>query len=143
MECYVWSAMGGRPEDVEVEIAAKDARSCQDIVAAFDAFHVINAVGTLPAVTDRIQRAVELATVANFNAKVRDFLPPVRQAGLRFGSRVDPLAGESRGDQGAGAGAQMGVGAGAGAGAADGGTPDARAGAAIGKSPGLPSLYAA
>jgi hypothetical protein len=87
MECYVWSAMGGRPDDVEVEIAAANARACRDIVAGFDAFHVMHAVGTSPVVTERIEHAVKLATVPNFNIKVRDFLPLVHEAEQRFNRR--------------------------------------------------------
>ena len=84
LELYLWTAIGGRIEDVDVEVAASNAGACQLVVAAFDAFHVMHAGGASPAVAGRIEHAIALASVTYFNTKVRDFMPLVKLAGVRF-----------------------------------------------------------
>ncbi|KAG8463308.1 hypothetical protein KFE25_004819 [Diacronema lutheri] len=66
--------------------AAVAAAAAAAAIAAKDADD-ISADAYVSAVSDRIVLAVELATVTNFNAKVRDLLPAVHRAGVLFSAR--------------------------------------------------------
>jgi hypothetical protein len=94
--CHVWRVLGGRTEDVEIELAAQLPPA--QTVAAFDTFHVMHACADLAAARDaadaagsprpsrqslvaqRLDRCVELATAHQVNRAVRDVLPRVCKA---------------------------------------------------------------
>jgi hypothetical protein len=75
--------------DVQVALVGPPAAGAQ-VVAAFDAFHVMYASAAAaagepaaraadPAFAERLLRVVELARVSVFNEQVRSFLPVVRE----------------------------------------------------------------
>jgi hypothetical protein len=108
MASYVWTVLGGRTEDVHVELAK--AVPPAHTLAAFDAFHVMHAdlnlkaalrggggaPATAPAacpsgerelgeVAERLRACVRLATVRKFNWAVREVLPAVHDAAAAAG----------------------------------------------------------
>jgi hypothetical protein len=83
--CHVWSVLGGLPSHIDVVLS--DSEPLEQIVAAFDTFHVMHASFDLPipwatedAVVDRLRDCVRLATVRAFNIVLRELLPSVYAA---------------------------------------------------------------
>jgi hypothetical protein len=89
-QIYLWSLMGGRESEVEVEMVAASAKAREEAIAALDTFHVMHAhCDEHPAAEELLRHSVELATVNSFNVTVRDILPLVRRATARHAAEAE------------------------------------------------------
>lgn len=79
-ELYLWRAMGGRLEDVDIALVRTDADGRQATSAAFDTFHISFAATADREVAHVLARVVDIATVGRFNRSIRDVMPQVLAA---------------------------------------------------------------
>lgn len=105
MECYVFRALGGHVDDIDVSIvgAPPVPRSLDDgnaarvyagsVVSAFDTFHaMLTSADEEIEVRSRLQYAIELVTVNNFNIVVREIMPRARASAAERPARQHSTA---------------------------------------------------
>jgi hypothetical protein len=93
---YLWTAMGGRLEDIEGELVRKDEPSCRATAAAFGSFDVKRAtvvdpafapdsvLALDPAVARTVAQVADIASAGRFNRAVHELAPAVGRAIARL-----------------------------------------------------------
>jgi hypothetical protein len=77
VECYLWHILGGRPEDIEIALAAPPHEH-DTVAATFDSYHVMYTPTALVLDADEVHRrllsGVDAAGVPHFNFMIRELV---------------------------------------------------------------------